>query len=147
MCTHESFAVVKTLPFTGPVSRDEWPAAHGCVTHVERCRACGAERRGNVNQRHEETGPWGPSLAEQREDARKTLAAARRAAEPHRKPVAVHHPDGRTLSVWLDAEGFICAEGDEHNEADLAAAARAIPGLAAAALQLRSALVAVGGAR
>lgn len=43
--------------FTGPVSRDENPAAHGCVTIEYRC-ACGAIRECNHNGMHAEMGDW-----------------------------------------------------------------------------------------
>lgn len=50
-------ARTETLPFDGPVSRDENRAAHGNVCLVETCK-CGARRRTNINQRHEERGAW-----------------------------------------------------------------------------------------
>lgn len=43
--------------FTGPVSPQENPAAHGGVCRVDTCR-CGAERRTNRNQGHIERGVW-----------------------------------------------------------------------------------------
>ncbi len=51
-------------PFTGPAAkaRKENPAAHGNVTHVERC-ACGATRETNSNGRHVERGGWVASSA------------------------------------------------------------------------------------
>ena len=33
-------------------------AAHGCVTWVETCLECGAERAVNGNYGHREYGPW-----------------------------------------------------------------------------------------
>lgn len=43
--------------YTGPVSRDENPAAHGGICQIETCR-CGAERQTNINGRHIEQGRW-----------------------------------------------------------------------------------------
>jgi len=42
------------------VGQHENRAAHGCITQVEQCLDCGAERRVNVNGVHYELGPWGP---------------------------------------------------------------------------------------
>lgn len=47
----------KTRGFSGPVTRDENPRAHGNVCEIERC-SCGAERRVNVNGMHVEEGDW-----------------------------------------------------------------------------------------
>ncbi len=47
----------RTIPFAGPVKRDENRAAHGNTTIVDAC-ACGAERRTNCNGVHEERGSW-----------------------------------------------------------------------------------------
>jgi len=52
--------------YAGPVAvaGHENRAAHGCITQVERCLDCGAERRVNVNGVHYEVGPWGPSRSQ-----------------------------------------------------------------------------------
>lgn len=76
MHTHDASKVVSERVFTAPVAwpaRDQNPAAHGGVEFAEEC-TCGAQRKRLVNGRHEEVGPWGPSLAERK-------AAARRDAE------------------------------------------------------------------
>jgi hypothetical protein len=52
---------VRTVAFSGPVSRDENRAAHGGVCHTEVCSRCGARRRVNVNGLHVEYGPWTPA--------------------------------------------------------------------------------------
>jgi len=44
-------------PYTGAVSRDENPAAHGGVCEHQRC-TCGAVRYVNLNGRHREVGDW-----------------------------------------------------------------------------------------
>ena len=54
---HEPAADKSRRPYTGPVTRDENPAAHGCIRLTEAC-ACGATREVNVNGRHREEGAW-----------------------------------------------------------------------------------------
>lgn len=47
----------KEVCFSGSVSRDENPAAHGNICRIDYCR-CGAERRTNINGCHVEQGSW-----------------------------------------------------------------------------------------
>lgn len=47
----------KVLPFWGPVSEDQNPAAHGGCMERDYCR-CGAIRDTNVNGWHRERGSW-----------------------------------------------------------------------------------------
>ena len=56
--THEHRAI-RTYDrcYTGPVSRNENPLAHGCICEIEVCD-CGAERRANVNGCYVEQGSW-----------------------------------------------------------------------------------------
>jgi hypothetical protein len=44
--------------YSGPVSRDENPMAHGGICTVETCQRCGATRKTNVNGNHIEEGLW-----------------------------------------------------------------------------------------
>ena len=104
-CEHRETLVVQTRGFRGPVSRDENRAAHGAVTHEERCAACGALRLLNANQGAVEIGPWGPSVDARREAARE----ADRTAERLRAEVGTITLDGITYSV--DPEGYITADG------------------------------------
>lgn len=56
--THRHKAVkTEDFGFTGPVSPNENRAAHGNICRVETC-ACGANRKTNINQQHEECGEW-----------------------------------------------------------------------------------------
>ena len=115
-CEHRETLVVQTRGFRGPVSRDENRAAHGAVTHEERCASCGALRLVNVNQRAVEIGPWGPSVDARRQAARE----ADRTAERLRAEVGTITLDGLTYSV--DPDGLIVADSDvprRRAEADL----------------------------
>lgn len=56
-CTQHGRYQSVIVAYTGPVGRDQNPAAHGGCCVLEGCR-CGAERRVNVNGLHTETGEW-----------------------------------------------------------------------------------------
>lgn len=66
----------RTSCFSGPVSRDENPSAHGGITEHQTC-SCGATRRININGGHVEKGHWvaseissAPLTAKEREELR-----------------------------------------------------------------------------
>ena len=63
-CAHTSVRELGWHGFSGPVSRNENPAAHGCISLDEECCACGARRARLVNGRHEEIGDWVPVAPE-----------------------------------------------------------------------------------
>ena len=54
---HQADRCRDNLPYQGPVSRDQNPAAHGDRRVVQDCR-CGMQRQINYNGPHEEVGPW-----------------------------------------------------------------------------------------
>lgn len=60
-CRHASAHTdSRVYPYFGSVAADadsENRAAHGAVMEIDRC-SCGAMRSRNVNQHHEEVGPW-----------------------------------------------------------------------------------------
>lgn len=126
-CQHtESRPIGWDYCYTGPVSGGEYnPAAHGCITRTEECRACGARRSVNINQRFRERGCWGPSRAERDEEARRM---ERRAREMSRPAVArVTCADGRAVQVSLDEEGLILVTGARHSEDEATAIVAALP--------------------
>lgn len=53
---YETFSGQAYASAVGPASQQN-PAAHGGSVTIARC-TCGAERRTNVNGRHEERGTW-----------------------------------------------------------------------------------------
>jgi hypothetical protein len=57
-CPGHKTAKPVDVGFSGPVSENENPAAHGNICRVERCVLCGAERLTNINGHHTETGEW-----------------------------------------------------------------------------------------
>jgi hypothetical protein len=89
--------------FTGSVAVPPYTAenraAHGCVVTTEVCRVCGAERRVNVNQLHEEYGPWGLCRAARERAARTAQAEADQAA--------MDRAGIRVVAVRRDAQGCV----------------------------------------
>ncbi len=139
-CQHESVRVAAERAFSGPVSRDEDRRAHGNITQVERCDACGAERAVNVNQLWREEGDWGASRAErQAAAARAARDADKLAAELAEATATVRHGDGRQLTLSIDADGYVVARGSTHTEAEAEMAVSSWPGGLAAAARLRTA--------
>ena len=63
-CTHKIVRTISEGAYMGSVAvyphTDENRAAHGNITVTVECRACGAQRRENINQSFLEVGPWGP---------------------------------------------------------------------------------------
>lgn len=109
-CTHEKCVEVDERGYTGPVSDDENPAARGCVTVTMRCCACGARRRENINGRHVEIGPWGPSLARRQEIARILRRRARDAIDRVRRCA-----ECRDGVIAIDDDGFLITRlGEDH---------------------------------
>jgi hypothetical protein len=102
-CLHERVVETRTRGYAGPVSREENRAAHGGVCITERCRECGAERSCNVNGRHHEAGPWGPTLAERQGAAR----AARAAVPAPPPPLCIDGPGYTRTRIFVDDEGMI----------------------------------------
>jgi hypothetical protein len=108
MCVHEQTRVIGTWCFSGPVAEpgNENPCAHGNVTHEEECVACGARRAVNVNGRHVECGPWGPSRSERRARAaqlRRLADALISAIPPIVSDCGGHarlDPEGYVVGVW-----------------------------------------------
>ena len=87
--------------YRGPVSRDENPAAHGCIEVLDECH-CGAQRRRNVNGWHEEAGPWETiaELAERRSEQRTQETLARlciTAIVTEQQPAGYHLAIGRRV--------------------------------------------------
>lgn len=134
-CQHLTTKTIRERGYSGPVSRDEHRAAHGCVTITEECLNCGARRDCNVNQHHVEEGPWGPTRAQRRAVAD---ALARRASELPRPTAEVTSGD-RRITVAIDDEGYLTFNGSPHTEADLPAIALA-SGLLEPALVVRAAV-------
>jgi hypothetical protein len=56
-CRHRHY-LSEDYGYTGPVSVNQNPAAHGNITRVDTCQACGAVRRTNINGGHTETSGW-----------------------------------------------------------------------------------------
>lgn len=105
-CPHASVRTVATRGYGGSVASsadEENRAAHGNICDEQECRSCGARRKVNINGRHVEHGPWGPSLEERRETLR--IARARVPASP--PAIEVVHSDGRRVGVSVDHEGMI----------------------------------------
>src|SRR5690606_29179644 len=78
MCSHDRSCIIDTRCFVGPVSDEENPAAHGGITETDECVICGARRAANVNGRHVELGPWGPSRAQREAEERSRREAEER---------------------------------------------------------------------
>lgn len=117
-CTHERFTAGPALPFTASVAFGSGsnynPAAHGGVSYVETCDACGARRSVNQNGRHSELGHWGADLATRRE---LLAAAARKARELIAAVEPVEFQRGEeTASIRLDREAMIVIVGAEWRE-------------------------------
>jgi hypothetical protein len=125
-CKHETFKTIRTRCFGGPIpGSDEKRAAHGNITETDECVHCGARREENVNGRHVETGPWGPSRAqrEAKEAAEARAAAvAQREAElaasnliraiPSRRLTS---SKGDVVTASVDSEGIIVLTGYPSN--------------------------------
>lgn len=72
MCHHTKTTCGPDGPFSRGLSGDN-PAAHGCISYMETCSACGAERLVNQNQNFFEFDTWGPDRVT-RERAEKEAA-------------------------------------------------------------------------
>ena len=58
-CDHADPDMVREVGYSGSIPGAEPnPAAHGWTEQTLQCSVCGARRRLNVNQWHEEIGPW-----------------------------------------------------------------------------------------
>ena len=57
-CKHKNTEQGEHWGYSGPVSQNENPAAHGGVSYTETCRDCGAERAVNANMFQYERGEW-----------------------------------------------------------------------------------------
>lgn len=125
-CDHENVREIATRGYSGAVSRDENRAAHGCVCVTEECKGCGSRRSVNVNQWHREEGPWGPTREERRLKAAHARRVARGAVAAC-QVVRVTRGDGMALTLSVDSEGYICASGSLHRDADVDAAVRSQP--------------------
>ena len=124
------FGPVAVAPYT-----DENRAAHGGITCIEECRACGARRTVNRNGWHMEYSPWGETRATRQAQASVELDRALRGLP---SPVVVTRGDVRALNtgdIMLDA---VNGRFQPSDEAGIIAAA----GVLAAALALRSAVTA-----
>lgn len=146
-CTHEVVITGAVRGYTGGVAVHPYthqnPRAHGGIEVRETCDRCGATRRTLTNGRHEEVGPWGPTLA-----AREAVV---RAAEAKLSQIRRDLPGRRTLSrgeesvtVEIDRETAELVVTPAHPRAQQIAAAS---GLAADALILRAAITALADAR
>jgi hypothetical protein len=66
-CSHSETRVLSTNGFSREVSvapyTESNPSAHGNITELAECTACGARRLENVNGRHLEVSPWRGSYA------------------------------------------------------------------------------------
>jgi hypothetical protein len=140
MCKHTVYETIATHGFGGPVSRDEHPAAHGNICDTEQCCDCGARRRVNVNQRHREEGPWGPSRSEREAEACRLREVARVVGRP--APMVIVHPDGRRLTLAVDSEGYLYVSGARHDDADLRQIYAAFPAFLADTRRYRAAVIA-----
>lgn len=80
-CKHTPVRIGNDRAFTGSVAvqpyTEENPCAHGNITFTEECTRCGAQRSVNVNGRHREYGPYGPTRA-RRDDLERREAARKR---------------------------------------------------------------------
>jgi len=127
--------------FSGSVAvhpyTEEIRAAHGCVALTEQCVACGARREVNVNQRHVEVGPWGPNQEARRAEAGR-LDRLARAAVAAVGDASVSHPDGRVLTLSVDADGMVIVVGP-HVDAELPAALSSVPAWLSSAQRAREA--------
>lgn len=111
LCNHETTREISTVCFAGPIAgAEENRAAHGNITVTDECNICGALRSTNINGRHAETGPWGPSLAsrklqEERSNRRRNeeLARVREliAQVPCRR---ITNSTGRVVTARLDPD-------------------------------------------
>jgi hypothetical protein len=98
--------------FTGPVARDENRAAHGNICATYECVDCGARRAVNINGRHIEHGPFGPSRAHRDRLAREATIAAR-AAVAAVAPLELTRGDER-CTLRVDDEAFIIVPAGCH---------------------------------
>lgn len=104
----------------------ENPAAHGCITYIEEENNEGRQREVNVNGKHIEVGPWGPTKAQREAYAKREEAAARAAREAEEDAAA------KALGVSVvsvDGELVTCSVGLEHKVVRLSdiRAAAAVP--------------------
>lgn len=125
--------------FVGPVSREENRAAHGNITLLEE-RDDGARRSVNVNGIHVEVGTWGPTREQREALAARALKEARDLVAEIPQ-VSMVHSDGREISVWVDADGFLVADGALHTREEALSVIRSIPGLLELAKQARRAVL------
>ena len=144
ICTHISVREIATTGFVGPVCHgaDENRAAHGGVTVHEECHSCGRRRSRNVNQWHEEIGAWSESREERRALARKLDTDRRALVDARPEPRKCIRRDGLELVLSVDAEGYLCARGDNHHEHEAYAAWSTWPEAVAIAQSIRRATIA-----
>jgi hypothetical protein len=102
MCSHTKTKVISEKCFSGSVSKNQNPAAHGNVCYTEECLYCGLQRDVNVNQNHVEKGSWKESPDSER--IRNQLQLIR-SAPPIPEPVMIgsHYAE-------VDEEGFILTD-------------------------------------
>lgn len=105
-CKHTTTITLRTTCYTGPVRRDENPAAHGGICITEECCKCGARRQVNLNGQHMEEGGWGDTRTTRLAKAQAARAKARQAIGQI-KPVTVQDAHGRRVEVRVDDEGLL----------------------------------------
>lgn len=121
-CKHETIKTIRTRCFGGSIpGAEENRAAHGNITDTDECVTCGARREENVNGRHVETGPWGPTRAQREaEEAAEARAAAAAKCEAEWAardliravpPIRLTSSKGSVVTARVDNEGMICLEG------------------------------------
>ena len=93
--------------YTGAVSRDENRAAHGCITVLVECGACGWRRYENRNQQHEEIGPWFDAPAQARQEE-----AAAKAAMTEQQEVAAAAGEAKRRLANAGRNGQLVTSGE-----------------------------------
>lgn len=105
MCKHTNVTKAN-FAFSGPVSRNENPRAHGGALVIETCTECGAQRRTNVNQQHREQGAWEiPGGASAAEEQSRYFSAYANAFTMESRRLYHFRVDGGALSVFDDVAG------------------------------------------
>lgn len=135
-CQHMTYSTGPALPFLGPCDgAEENRAAHGCVSFVDTCRHCGAQRRSNVNQCHVEDGPWDRTAAREAEAAAERLAAAKRMVAAARArlvvPLYTMIVVREGVHAWVEDDG--CIETTAWHDGDVIRGSATLDELAAVA--------------
>lgn len=123
-CTHHQTEIIRERVYMGPVAHgdDIQEAAHGNVTVTDRCLGCGALRERNINGRHEELGPFGPSKDAQRAELLAELRSARRNLPTIPEELTMVARDGRTVTVTCEDDGMLSLYGDARSDDAVASA-------------------------